>query len=77
MWNVDCLLNLKYLLQEVLNRAGTEIYVNFSSKFKEIRMPDPGTTFDDGMTRDYTGQFPANNKRYKRPRIHKTSFLKT
>ena len=48
-----------YNEQEKLNRVGTEIYVNFSSKFKEIKVPEPGSMYDDGLTKDYTGQFPS------------------
>jgi len=48
--------------QEKLNRVGTEIYVNFSSKFKEIRVPEPGSMYDDGLTKDFTGQFPTSNQ---------------
>jgi len=45
--------------QDKLNRVGTDIYVNFSSKFKEIRIPTPGSMYDDGLTKDFTGQFPS------------------
>ena len=45
--------------QEKLNRVGTDIYVNFSSKFKEIRIPEPGSLYDDGLTKDFTGQFTS------------------
>ena len=41
--------------QEKLNRVGTDIYVNFSSKFREIRMPEPGSRFDEGLAKDFTG----------------------
>ena len=43
--------------QGKLNRVGTDIYVNYSSKFKEIRVPEPGSLYDDGLTKDFTGQF--------------------
>merc|ERR1719228_2607801 len=48
--------------QDRLNRVGTEIYVNFSSKFKEIKVHEPGSMFDDGLTKDYTGQFPSHQQ---------------
>lgn len=44
--------------QDKLNRVGTEIYVNFSSKFREIKVPEPGSLYDDGLTKDFTGEFP-------------------
>lgn len=47
--------------QDKLNRTGTEIYVNFSSKFKIIKLPDPGSVYDDGLTKDFTGEFPQGN----------------
>lgn len=43
--------------QEKLNRVGTEIYVNYSSKFTDIRMPEPGSMYDDGLAKDFTGKF--------------------
>jgi len=48
--------------QEKLNKVGTEIYVNFSSKFKEIKIPEPGSMYDDGLTKDFTGQFPTQQQ---------------
>merc|ERR1712107_130861 len=33
--------------QGKLNRVGTDIYVNFSSKFREIKLPEPGSMYDD------------------------------
>merc|ERR1719234_1438009 len=45
--------------QEKLNRVGTEIYVNFSSKFREIKLPEPGSLYDDGLSKDFTGEFPS------------------
>jgi len=45
--------------QEKLNRVGTEIYVNFSSKFREIKLPEPGSMYDDGLSKDFTGEFPS------------------
>ena len=45
--------------QGKLNRVGTDIYVNFSTKFKEIRIPEPGSLYDDGLTKDFTGQFTS------------------
>ena len=51
-----------YNEQDKLNRVGTEIYVNFSSKFKEIKVPEPGSMYDDGLTKDYTGQFPTQQQ---------------
>lgn len=45
--------------QDKLNRVGTEIYVNFSSKFKTIKLPDAGSLYDDGLTKDFTGEFPS------------------
>ena len=29
-----------------------------SSKFREIKVPEPGSMYDDGLTKDFTGQFP-------------------
>ena len=43
--------------QEQLNRNGGDIYVNFSSKFADIRMPEPGSIHDDGLSKDFTGKF--------------------
>lgn len=43
--------------QEQLNRNGGDIYVNFSSKFMDIRMPEPGSMHDDGLSKDFTGKF--------------------
>eukprot|EP00090_Calanus_glacialis_P013007 TRINITY_DN21628_c0_g1_i11.p1 TRINITY_DN21628_c0_g1~~TRINITY_DN21628_c0_g1_i11.p1 ORF type:complete len:508 (-),score=183.12 TRINITY_DN21628_c0_g1_i11:125-1648(-) len=51
-----------YNEQDKLNRVGTEIYVNFSSKFKEIKVQEPGSMYDDGLTKDYTGQFPTQQQ---------------
>jgi hypothetical protein len=48
--------------QEKLNRVGTEIYVNFSNKFREIRAPEPGSMYDDGLTKDVTGEFPCQGQ---------------
>jgi len=48
--------------QDSLNRVGTEIYVNYSSKFTEIRLPEPGSLYDDGLTKDFTGQFVSMAK---------------
>eukprot|EP00092_Neocalanus_flemingeri_P000321 GFUD01000343.1.p1 GENE.GFUD01000343.1~~GFUD01000343.1.p1 ORF type:complete len:518 (+),score=179.07 GFUD01000343.1:61-1614(+) len=48
--------------QEKLNRVGTEIYVNFSSKFREIKVPELGSMYDDGLTKDFTGQFPTSTQ---------------
>jgi len=45
--------------QESLNRVGNEIYVNFSSKFTEIRLPEPGSLYDDGLTKDFTGEWQS------------------
>ena len=38
--------------QAVLNRSGTDIFVSFSSRFKEVSLPDPGTVHDDGLTKE-------------------------
>merc|ERR1719410_562940 len=43
--------------QDKLNRLGTDIYVNYSSKFTDIRMPEPGSMYDDGLAKDFTGKF--------------------
>ena len=43
--------------QDKLNRVGTDIYVNYSSKFTDIRMPEPGSMYDDGLAKDFTGKF--------------------
>jgi len=48
--------------QDKLNRVGTDIYVNFSSKFSEIRVPEPGSLFDDGLTKDFTGEYPTHGQ---------------
>jgi len=45
--------------QAVLNRTGSEIFVSFSSRFKEVKLPQPGTINDDGLTKDFTGEFPG------------------
>ena len=45
--------------QETLNRVGTDIYVNYSSKMTDIRMPEPGSRYDDGLAKDFTGQFSS------------------
>ena len=43
--------------QDKLNRVGTEIYVNYSSRITEIPAPVPGRRdYEDGLTKDYTGQ---------------------
>ena len=47
------------LEQETLNRVGTDIYVNYSSKMTDIRMPEPGSRYDDGLAKDFTGQFSS------------------
>lgn len=44
--------------QHKLNRVGTDIYVSLSTKFKEIKMPEPGSMYDNGLSKDYTGEFP-------------------
>merc|ERR1719210_2772024 len=46
--------------QGKLNRVGTDIYVNFSSKFREIKLPEPGSMYDDGLSKDFTGEFPSS-----------------
>jgi len=44
--------------QDKLNRCGGDIFVSFSTKFRSIRLPEPGSVHDDGLTKDFTGQFP-------------------
>ena len=40
------------ILKNVRNfRAGTEIYVHYSTKFREVSLPQPGTNTDDGLTK--------------------------
>ena len=53
--------------QDKLNRVGTDIYVNFSSKFTEIRMPEPGSVYDDGLSKDFTGKFSSMAMQPPRP----------
>lgn len=43
--------------QHVLNRIGAEIYVNFSNKVSEIRMPAEKGLPDDGFSKDFTLAF--------------------
>ena len=40
--------------QHVLNRIGADIYVNFSNKVNEIRMPDEKGLPEDGLSKDFT-----------------------
>jgi len=42
--------------QDQLNRFGSDIYVNYSNKFKEIMFPDPRSRDHDELTKDYTEQ---------------------
>jgi len=50
--------------QDKLNRVGTEIYVNYSSRITEVLVPVPGRRdYDDGLAKDYTGQ------RYNNPSL--------
>ena len=46
--------------QHLLNRIGAEIYVNYSNKVSEIRMPSEKGLNDDGLSKDFTyiGQGP-------------------
>jgi len=39
--------------QEMLNRSGTDIFVSFSSRFREVSLPDPGSVHDDGLTKEH------------------------
>ena len=56
--------------QETLNRNGGDIYVNFSSKFSDIRMPEPGSMHDDGLSKDFTGKFVSLHVGNPRDRPH-------
>jgi len=40
--------------QHVLNRIGADIYVNFSNKVNEIRMPNEKGLPEDGLSKDFT-----------------------
>ena len=46
--------------QDSLNRVGTEIYVNYSAKFSEVKIPTPGSMHDDGLTKDFTTTAPGS-----------------
>ena len=37
----------------MLNRSGTDIFVSFSSRFREVSLPDPGSVHDDGLTMEH------------------------
>ena len=37
----------------MLNRSGTDIFVSFSSRFREVSLPDPGSVHDDGLTKEH------------------------
>lgn len=55
--------------QQVLNKTGTDIFVNFSTNVSLVRMPSEVGLNDDGLSRDYTGQMPEvdqSNSRYSR-----------
>ena len=40
--------------QHLLNRIGADIYVNYSSKVAEIRLPSEKGMPDDGLSKDFT-----------------------
>lgn len=40
--------------QHVLNRIGADIYVNFSNKVSEIKMPSEKGLPEDGLSKDFT-----------------------
>lgn len=60
--------------QATLNKTGTDIYVNFSSKFREVKMPDSGSAHDDGLTKDYTGAFPNQRQAPRSDRMGMDNF---
>ena len=46
--------------QDSLNRTGTDIFVNFSTKVQVVRMPAEVGLTDDGLSKDFTGEIPYN-----------------
>jgi hypothetical protein len=53
--------------QHVLNRIGADIYVNFSNKVNEIRMPNEKGLPEDGLSKDFTidhSQYYGNHGSY-------------
>ena len=45
--------------QHVLNRIGADIYVNFSNKVTEIRLPSEKGLPEDGLSKDFTYPNPS------------------
>ena len=56
--------------QHVLNRIGADIYVNFSNKINEIKMPVDKGLPEDGLSKDFTYPHPAPNQYYGNFRDH-------
>merc|ERR1719418_120088 len=50
--------------QHVLNRIGADIYVNFSNKVNEIRMPDEKGLPEDGLSKDFTYNHNQGGNQY-------------
>jgi hypothetical protein len=50
--------------QHVLNRIGADIYVNFSNKVNEIRMPDEKGLPEDGLSKDFTYDHNQGGNQY-------------
>jgi len=56
--------------QHVLNRIGADIYVNFSNKINEIKMPVDKGLPEDGLSKDFTYPHPNPNQYYGNFRDH-------
>jgi len=50
--------------QGVLNRIGADIYVNFSNKVNEIRMPNEKGLPEDGLSKDFTYDHSQSYNQY-------------
>ena len=48
----------------VFNRIGADIYVNFSNKVNEIRMPDEKGLPEDGLSKDFTYNHNQGGNQY-------------
>ena len=48
----------------VFNRIGADIYVNFSNKVNEIRMPDEKGLPEDGLSKDFTYDHSQGGNQY-------------
>ena len=49
---------------QVFNRIGADIYVNFSNKVNEIRMPDEKGLPEDGLSKDFTYDHNQGGNQY-------------